>query len=150
MKPLIDTIRLSSSSSSFTSPFGHARDPSGPPPCARPVKSTSKSMAAKSGAERPARNAAFCFGKIGAVLGAVRRRADVDDARVLLAGVLVADGVADVGMPPDRVAGLDFRDGDQAGHQFRVPLGADAERTAGPAPQRSSSATSSCNARRRT
>src|SRR2546430_2675246 len=49
-------------------------------------------------------------GKIGAVLGAIRRRADIDDARVFLAGVLVADGVADVGMPPDRVARLDFRD----------------------------------------
>jgi hypothetical protein len=30
---------------------------------ARPWKSTSKSIAAKSGAERPARNAAFCFGR---------------------------------------------------------------------------------------
>jgi hypothetical protein len=42
--------------------------------------------------------------KIGAVLGAIGRRADIDDDRVFIAGVLVADGVADVGMPPGRVA----------------------------------------------
>src|SRR5690606_8331296 len=30
---------------------------------ARPSKSTSKSIGAKSGAERPSRNAAFCFGR---------------------------------------------------------------------------------------
>jgi len=46
--------------------------------------------------------------------------------------VLVADGVADVGMPPGRVAGLDLRDRDHAGHEFGVPLGADAKGAAGP------------------
>jgi hypothetical protein len=65
--------------------------------------------------------------EIGSVLGASGRRADVDDARVLRAGVLVGDGVTDVGMPPDRVPGLDFRDRDQAGQQLLVPLGADVQ-----------------------
>ena len=43
------------------------------------------------------------------------------------AGVLLADGVADVGVPPDRIARLNFRNGDHAGHQLRMPLGADAK-----------------------
>ena len=46
--------------------------------------------------------------------------------------MLIADGVADVGMPPDGVAGLDFRDRNHAGHQLLVPLGTDAESAAGP------------------
>src|ERR1700682_1140141 len=46
------------------------------------------------------------FGQIGAVLGAIRGRADIDDAGIVLAGVLVGDRVADVGGAPDRVGRL--------------------------------------------
>ncbi len=98
---------------------------------ARPLKSTSKSIAAKSGAERPARKASFWRGQVGAVLGAVRRRADIDDAGEFLAVMLVADRMADVGVPPDRVARLDLGDGHHAGHHLRMPFRADAERPAG-------------------
>src|SRR5688572_29381954 len=42
--------------------------------------------------------------QIGPVLRAVRRRTDIDDARVFLPRMLVGDGVADVGVPPHRVA----------------------------------------------
>src|SRR6185369_3697653 len=52
------------------------------------------------------------FWKICAILRAVGRRADVDDTRVLAAGVLVGDGMADVRMPEDRVAGHHLRDRD--------------------------------------
>ena len=55
------------------------------------------------------------FGEIGAIFRAVWRGADVDDAGVLAAGVLVAYGMANVGVPKDGVARHDFWDGDEAG-----------------------------------
>ena len=44
------------------------------------------------------------FRKICAILRAIGRRADVDDAGVLAASVFVGDGMADIGMPEHRVA----------------------------------------------
>src|SRR5580704_7178156 len=73
----------------------------------------------------------FLFRKIGAILRAVWGRADVDDTGVFAAGVLVADGMADVCVPEHCVAGHDLWDGDQAGDEIGMPLRADAERTAG-------------------
>ena len=72
----------------------------------------------------------FLFREISAIFRAIRSRANVDDAGVLGAGVLVANGVTDVGVPEDGVAGHDFRDGDEAGDEIGMPLGADTERTA--------------------
>lgn len=69
----------------------------------------------------------FLFREIGAIFRAIWSGANVDDAGVLGAGMLVAYGVADVSVPEDCVAGHDFRDGDEAGDEIGMPLEADAE-----------------------
>ena len=66
------------------------------------------------------------FRKICAILRAVWRRADVNNAGVFVARVLVADGMADVRVPEHRVAGHDLWDGDQADDEIGMPLRADA------------------------
>src|SRR5215470_16458290 len=70
------------------------------------------------------------FRKICAILRAVGRRTDVDDTRVLVACVLVADRVADVCVPEHGVAGHDLRNRDQAGDEIGMPLWADPQRAA--------------------
>src|SRR5260370_5969717 len=69
------------------------------------------------------------FRKIGAILRAVWRGADVDDTGVLGACVFVGNGMADARVPEDCVAGHDLRDAHQPGHQTGMPLRADPERT---------------------
>src|SRR5262245_30427640 len=51
--------------------------------------------------------------KIRAILRTVGRRTNVDDAGVLAPLVLVCHGMADIGVPEDRVAGHDLRYRDQ-------------------------------------
>ena len=57
-------------------------------------------------------------------------------------------GMNVVGMPPDRVTGLDFRDRDDAGHQLLVPPGPTPRARPGLGATEIVSATSSCIARR--
>src|ERR1700686_3307616 len=62
------------------------------------------------------------LGQIGAVLVAGGRRADVDDASIVLAGMPGRDRVTDVGVPPDRIARLHLGDRDHAGHEVAMPF----------------------------
>src|SRR5437773_4014666 len=84
----------------------------------------------KVGGRTPLEKSLLLFGKICAILRAVWRGADVYNAGVFVARVLVADGMADVRVPEHRVAGHDLWDGDQAGDEIGVPLRADAKRAA--------------------